>query len=307
MSAHRTLNDLSRAFETTGPGRLVDPRNGNTITFAMWGQGCSVVTETAETRTLARPTQPHILCSVVLDTDGGDLTLTVTGGYNADGDTSITFGDAGDMVVFMSVKTGTTYQWRAIANEGTNIVAEDIAADKATIQETVKPAAVAAEHSTAGAVGTGGSLSTYRYTRDGTIITEILIDLTGLDSSGTANDVIGTKAPGTDAAYIGKNVVATNGIIYKVEMLCLEVPLTGDADILLVQGSEANETFDDTVANTATLCDGTGDWTLGENIINNAPAVTANYYYYLTQGGADDATYTAGQYMIRFYGHAAIS
>ena len=163
-----------------------------------------------------------------------------------------------------------------------------------------------AEHAT-GAVGTGGSVTTYRYNlQNGDICTEIQIDITGLDSSGTANDVIGTASPGTDAAYIGRNVVATNGIIYKVEMVCLEVPTGGDADIILVQGSAADETFDDTVANTATICDGTGDWVLGETIVNIAPALTANYYYYLTQGGSDDATYTAGQYLIRFYGHAAL-
>lgn len=158
-----------------------------------------------------------------------------------------------------------------------------------------------------GAVGTGGFCNTYRYTADnGDIITEIHVDLTGLDSSGTANDVIGNKTPGTDAAYIGRNVVATNGIVYKVEMSCLEVPLTGDADVILVQGSAADESFDDTVANTATVCDGTGDWALGETI-SYTSGLTANYYLYLTQGGSDDATYTAGQFLIRLYGHAALT
>ncbi len=120
----RTLSDLFRAFDPQGPGLFNDPGASGTITFDNWGQVCSVVTATAEARTLARPTKPGIVASVVLDTDGGDLTLTVTGGYNADGDTSITFADAGDMVVFMSVKTGTTYQWTAIAQEGTNIAVE---------------------------------------------------------------------------------------------------------------------------------------------------------------------------------------
>lgn len=179
----------------------------------------------------------------------------------------------------------------------------DIVADSATVATISPGSALAAQHG-AGAIGTAGAPQTRRFTRDGVIITEILIDLTGLDSSGTENDVIGLATGG--AAYLGRNVVASNGQIFKVEMTCLELPLTGDADIILVQGSAADEAFDDTVANTAVLCDGTGDWVVGETIVNNAAALTANYYYYLTQGATDNAAYTAGQYMIRLYGHAAL-
>lgn len=121
MSAHRVLRDLFRAFESVGPGIGNDPGSGGTITPSVWGQIFPIVTLTAEARTLARPDKAGILTSVVLDTDGGDLTLTVTGGYNAAGDTSITFGDAGDLVVFLSVKTGTTFQWTVIAQMGTNL------------------------------------------------------------------------------------------------------------------------------------------------------------------------------------------
>jgi len=120
-NAHRALNTLYEAFSSVGPGVLKDPGSAGTIKFTMYGQVCPVVTAAAEARTLARPNRPGILTAVMLDTDGGDLTLTVTGGYNANGDTSITFADAGDMVVFMSTKVGSTYRWQAIAQEGTNL------------------------------------------------------------------------------------------------------------------------------------------------------------------------------------------
>ena len=136
MSAHRVLRDFFRAFEGVGPGIGNDPGSGGTITPSMWGQIFPIVTAGAEARTLARPAQAGILTSVVLDTDGGDLTLTVTGGFNADGDTSITFGDAGDLVVFLSVKTGTTYQWRVVAQEGTNIAVETGSFDALTVADT---------------------------------------------------------------------------------------------------------------------------------------------------------------------------
>lgn len=121
MSAHRTLRDIFRAYEAVGPGIGNDPGNAGTISPNMQSQIFPIVTAAAETRTLARPDRPGILTAVVLDTDGGDLTLTVTGGYNPAGDTTIVFGDAGDMVLFMSVKTGTTFQWTAIAQVGTNL------------------------------------------------------------------------------------------------------------------------------------------------------------------------------------------
>ena len=186
-------------------------------------------------------------------------------------------------------------------------IAGDLAVTGTLSSGTMLGAAVTAEHGD-GAVGTGGFLNTYRYNAlNGDIITEIHIDLTGLDSSGVANDVIGTADPGTDAAYIGRVVTATNGNVYKAEVVCLEVPTGGDADILFVQGSAADETFDDTVANTATVADGTGDWTLGQMVSYSTAALTPNYYLYMTQGATDDATYTAGQFIIRLYGHAALT
>lgn len=163
---------------------------------------------------------------------------------------------------------------------------------------------VAAEHG-AGAIGTAFAPRTRRWTENGVIVTQIEIDLTGLSSKGTENDVIGLATGG--AAYIGRNVVATNGVIFKTEVSCLEVPTGGDADIIFVMGSAADEAYDDTVANTAVIADGTGDWTLGETVTKTT-GITANYYYYMTQGATDGpAAYTAGQFLIRTYGHAVMS
>ena len=157
----------------------------------------------------------------------------------------------------------------------------------------------------AGLIGTAFDPRAYRWYDNGHIITEFEIDLTGLDSSGTADDVIGLSAGGV--AYIKQQNVEVDGVIYKVEMTCVELPLTGDADIILVQGSSGAEEFDDTVANRAVVCDGTGDWVLGETIQNLVPAITDDYYLYLTQGASDNATYTAGQFLIRLFGHPALN
>lgn len=127
MSAHRTLKDLYKAFTNNiGPGLLQDPGDAGTITVEMWGQICPVVTAAAETRTLAQPNRAGLQAAIVLDTDGGDLTLTVTGGYNEDGTTTITLDDAGDFVVVYSVKVGSSYYWRIAANEGTSVATKPL-------------------------------------------------------------------------------------------------------------------------------------------------------------------------------------
>lgn len=160
-----------------------------------------------------------------------------------------------------------------------------------------------AEHG-AGAIGTAYTPVTSRRQENGTIITETKFDLTGLASVATANDVIGLAAGG--AAYIGRNVVATNGVIYKVELCCLETPAGGDNDVNVVAAAAADLEYDG--AGGTTYLSNSGDLLAGQTIQNLLPAITANYYFYLTAGTGDTAgTYTAGQYILRTYGHAALA
>lgn len=161
-----------------------------------------------------------------------------------------------------------------------------------------------AEHGV-GAIGTAFAPRTYRRTENGIIITTIKIDLTGLACKGdAAKDAIGLAAGG--AAYIGRYVVAKYGIVYKIEMACIELPGQGTAtittDIDLGAEDVANTAYDgavdDVVINTAALV-------AGEVAVTNVPALTANDYLYLIEGdtAATTGVYNAGQYIITFYGH----
>jgi len=114
------------------PTTITDPGSAGTITVDKDGGVCPVVTAGAEARTLRTPTKAGINGTVVLKTAGGALTLTVTGGYNGDGDTSITFGDAGDYVRFMSIEYGGSYYWRIVSQEGTNVAGETLSVDSLT-------------------------------------------------------------------------------------------------------------------------------------------------------------------------------
>lgn len=163
--------------------------------------------------------------------------------------------------------------------------------------------AVAAEHG-AGAIGTAAVPATYRWTERGVIVTQIKVDLTGLASVATNDDVIGLAAGG--AAYIGRNVVATNGVIFKAEFSCIETPATGDNDVNVVTSSNAALAYDG--AGGTTYISNSGDLLAGQTIQNLVPALTANDYFYLTAGTGDTAaTYTAGMYVLTLYGHALLA
>jgi len=165
-----------------------------------------------------------------------------------------------------------------------------------------------AEHG-AGAIGTAFAPRTYRgYGLNGDIITEIHVDLTGLGCKGVAAaDAIGLA---TGAAYIGRYVVATCGVVYKVEMACLETPAGTDTedDIMLSADDEDDIAYDGEVDGGNVIDPATG-LAAGTIYENTAPALTANDYLYLTEGdtGGDEGTYTAGQLLIRLYGHPALS
>lgn len=159
----------------------------------------------------------------------------------------------------------------------------------------------------AGAGITDGVGTVYRSSASkvgGIIKTSILLDLTGLGSSTTDLDIIGT---GTSAAHLGKITAANNGTILSGRMTCLEVPVGGADDIDLYSATVATGKFDDGIAaltETAIVTAGSA-WTLGlTKAITGIPP--ANDYLYLCGGEAGTAAaYTAGKFLIEFDGYDA--
>ena len=140
--------------------------------------------------------------------------------------------------------------------------------------------------------------------RTGTIIkTTIAVDLTGLKSSTSDLDIIGD----TGVSYIAQITTAINGVIYKGQVSCGEVPATGADDIDLYSAVEATGAFDAGIAaldETALVTSG-GAHAVGT--IKNFTAVpAANEYLYLTCGEAGTVgTYTAGRLLIELWGTVA--
>ena len=101
----------------------------------------------------------------------------------------------------------------------------------------------------AGAISTGPGNKVYRSTdpTTGIITTVLQIDLTGLAVKGdAAHDVIGLAAGG--AAYIYRNVVADNGVLFKYTVTCVELPTEETAtittDIDLTWNSNGTRIYD---------------------------------------------------------------
>lgn len=122
-------NILQRELAT--PFLISDPGDAGTI-FVDRNRGvCNLVSSaSAETRTLGRPAKAGLQTRLALKTDGGgDITVTVTGGYNEDGDTTFVLGDAGDFAEFVAIDVSGTLYWSVVAQRGTNIVMEDTTVD----------------------------------------------------------------------------------------------------------------------------------------------------------------------------------
>jgi hypothetical protein len=132
--------------------------------------------------------------------------------------------------------------------------------------------------------------------------TTIVIDLTGLNSGGTADDIIGDAAAAN--CHIGQITAARNGTIFGIRMTCLETPATGDDDIDLWSAEEDTGTEDTLITsltNQVQLTDG-GNLTAGTVVGMTAPPVTTHYLYLAGKTGDANATYTAGKLVIEMWG-----
>jgi hypothetical protein len=158
--------------------------------------------------------------------------------------------------------------------------------------------------------GMDGQVETYRWNDQGNIITEIQVDIGGCTVTGTAQgSAIGLTT--IDGCYVGRYVLATYGNIYKIEMICVETPTEGDStfeqdvDLCYTTASDikAGEDVDVDIIAAAR------DWVVGEMAQNIIPKLTPDGdYLYLATGdtAGDTGTYAAGQFILRFYGHAAL-
>jgi hypothetical protein len=137
----------------------------------------------------------------------------------------------------------------------------------------------------------------------GIITTRILIDLTGLRSTGGA-DIIGVNGTAL-VCHIGQITAARNGTILTGSMECFEAPAGGDPDINIHSATEGTGVEDGAISGLdETLLVNAGDATLGSKVFF-AAVPAADEFLYLTTGAATDADYSAGKLFIELMGYEA--
>ena len=153
----------------------------------------------------------------------------------------------------------------------------------------------------AGIEGTAAVYETSVKTENGIVTTSIMIDLTGLQSGGTAGDIIGKN--GSGVAYIARITTADNGTVFGVKMTCFEAPAGGDNDIDLYSATEGTGVEDTAIGSlTETQIINSGTLALGTTAFGTD--IAADQYLYLVGQGTSNAAYTAGRLLIEIYGYA---
>tara|TARA_R110000822_G_scaffold43544_5_gene117509 strand:+ start:2922 stop:5408 length:2487 start_codon:yes stop_codon:yes gene_type:complete len=138
-------------------------------------------------------------------------------------------------------------------------------------------------------------------------ITTILVDIGGglIVSSNTAGDAIGND--GVAEAFLFQLDKDVNGFIYKAELICVEAPTTGDADINVTLHADAKAEDAATESGGHVIING-GAQVLGKFTSDDPSAVSAadgghSDRVYLTHGGTTVGTYDAGKLVIKLYGY----
>lgn len=111
MPSHRFFEDWKRA-----PWKISDPGNAAALPTGKTGMiPLKIAAGVTETNTLGRPVQEGLYLFLVAATvgAGGSRVVTVTGGINMTGDTTITFDAEGETAELVSIPTSTagTYRW----------------------------------------------------------------------------------------------------------------------------------------------------------------------------------------------------
>ena len=151
--------------------------------------------------------------------------------------------------------------------------------------------------------GTGTVYAASVIKTGGIFHTKILIDLTGLASSGSG-DIIGKDS--TANSHIGQITATVNGTVLGGKLTCLEAPAGGDPDINLWYADEATGAEDAAITsltNQVQMCD-SGDLALN-SVISIPTPPAADKYIYMVTGAATNADYTAGKLLIEFFGYSA--
>ena len=192
-----------------------------------------------------------------------------------------------------------------IPTSGTQWYVEDVSAVTATATEISAACDLSAQvMAPGGGISAGvGTLHKTSVVRQGDIIkTTIFLDLTGLASTVTDTDIIGTAG----VCHLGQFTAAKNGTLFFGQVTCLETPAGGADDVAFYSATEATGEYDALVTDlteTVIYDKTSAAAAAAATQIALAALPAANEYLYLAAGeAAAGGTYSAGQFLLEFWG-----
>ncbi|MBN2445644.1 MAG: DUF2190 family protein [Phycisphaerae bacterium] len=117
VSAELTIGVLTQGSLENA---IADPGDGEAIPVTRSGH-VAIVTEGAETRTLAAPSFAGQQLLLYMKTDGGNCVITAATTLNETGNNTITFANTGEAVLLHGVEEGATFRWRVTTADGASL------------------------------------------------------------------------------------------------------------------------------------------------------------------------------------------
>jgi hypothetical protein len=308
-SASITSDGTNIQLGLQGDMRFADADSSNWVAFQAPATVASNVTWTL-------PATDGVLNASLVTNGAGVLSWALVNSPGGS-DTQVQFNDSGQF------GGSSTFVW----NKSTNTLTITGTINATTINENSQPVVVQADIGTAPneiplnqylgsmayedsefvspQIGTGistgtGTLVGTSFAVEGTVkVMKIVIDLTGLNSGGTAGDIIGVDGTALPC-YIAQ--IPSTFTVLGGRMTCLETPAGGDTDIDLYSANEGIGVEDQAItALTETQIINAGTQSAGTVTYFSADPV-ANQYFYLVGQSTSNATYTAGRFLIEVFG-----
>ena len=176
------------------------------------------------------------------------------------------------------------------------------------------PAGLAGAGVSEGGGGTGAVLDSFVGELNNEIVTTIRLDIHGLNCATGQSKVIGNASAAANA-FITQLDAAVNGVIYKAEMGCVEMPNSAgtvltDIDLVVSTDALAAQADASAAANFKAFIAPGGNYVPGVQVRSTVGASLdsdvggSGYFLYIVNGAGGTSTgeYNAGQFIIKLYG-----
>lgn len=250
MGSPNTLLNRLKEVDYTQAGDRGGSTNGATIYPDRQFAVVRLISAGAETRTVSAPRKSGIIFTLDHVTDGGDITVTVTGGYDEAGSMTLTFSAIGQFATLISVEqTSGTFVWRILAYDG--VAGPTVSLASLALTGSLS---VGTTSTLTGAVTGASSIKSTNATAGvgyGTGAGGAVTQITSASTGVTLNKVTGqiTTVALTTAAAAEERFTVTNSAVAATDTIVLGTTYNGAGTAILSVQKIAAGAFDVVISN----------------------------------------------------------